>query len=191
MALRLRDGWPRLAWRADGSRPERRAIDVVGDERGVAALELALTLPLLAALLLGAADFALTAAKARQVEALVDAAAKAVVRVAAETLPPLVAGGQQPGLIGGGQGVGLPPLPTIPLSSLVTLPADVSPQFRLFRGCPGETGVTAATGARCTDGSPPAAFAEIEMTAPVERLVNWPGGLFPPQVSARSLVRLD
>lgn len=170
---------------------------IVTDERGVAALELSLMLPLLVALLLGAADLALTAARARQVEALAESAAKAVVRVAGDLMPPLLAGSRPPGSAIGGpgggldQGAGLAPLPNLPVTSLVELPDDVSASLRLFRGCPAAEGISEAAGTRCPDGSPPAAFAEIAMTVPVERLVDWPSALLSPNVSARSLVRLD
>ncbi len=193
-----------LALRACGSREGRRwrvgrlpGAGIRADERGVAALELALTLPLFAALLLGAADLAVTAARARQVEALVDSAGKAVVRVTGEILPPLRVGFQPGGsaaigLNGGWNvGSGLPPLPRLSLRSLVDLPDDVSASLRLFRGCPGDQGIREVAGPRCPDGSLPAAFAEIAMTAPVDRLVDWPSALLSPSVSARSLVRLD
>lgn len=160
---------------------------LLADDAGTAALEFALTLPLLALLLLGSADFALTAARARELEALVDSAAKAVRRAAAQELPPLRgwAGLQQGGL------TSLPPLPGLSLETLVTLPPDVAPKLRLFRGCAAPSGIVPTAALRCPDGSPPPAFAEIEITAPVARLVAWPGGLFPPTVSARSIVRLD
>lgn len=187
--------WRSPLLRALGRARRGRNADVLADERGVAALELALTLPLLAALLLGAADVALTAARARQVEELVETAGKAVIGKAAELLPPLRDSMQQPGLaIGSGQQpglAGLQPLPSIVLATLVEIPPDVSSRLRLFRGCAGEAGIGAAAGPRCADGSQPAAYAEIEMSAPVERLVDWPGGLLPPSVSARSVVRLD
>lgn len=187
-----------MALRLRSPRPFRRGrtTSIWADERGVAALELALTLPLLAVLLLGAADLAVTAARARQVEALTEHAAKAVVRVAGETLPPLRPGGQLPGTAAGGQpglvqGGGLAPLPQLSLASLVDVPADVAASLRLFRGCPGADGIQEVAGTRCPDGSLPAAFAEIAMSAPVERLVDWPEALLAARVSARSLVRLD
>lgn len=188
--------WRSHLFRAHGQARRGRDADVLADERGVAALELALTLPLLVALLLGAADFALMAARARQVEELVETAGKAVIGKAAELLPPLLDSAQQPGLaIGRGQqagpGSGPAPLPAIALETLVEIPPDVSSRLRLFRGCAGEAGIGAAPGPRCADGSQPAAYAEIEMSAPVERLVDWPGELLPPSVSARSVVRLD
>lgn len=184
--------------RLGGPRPRRRErlTRLLADERGVAALELALTLPLLAALLLGAADLAVTAARAREVEALVEAATKAVVRVAGDLLPPLIAGSLPPGAATRGQpGLSqvpkLAPLPSPSLASLVEVPRDVAASLRLFRGCSGDEGIREVTATRCPDGSAPAAFAEIVMTAPVARLVDWPAALLSPTVSARSLVRLD
>ncbi|WP_448581184.1 TadE/TadG family type IV pilus assembly protein [Thermaurantiacus sp.] len=179
-------------------RPQGRdhQAELLKDERGVAALELALTLPLLTVLLLGAADLAITAARARQVEALTESAAKAVVRLAGDLLPPLRARSQISGLATSGQpgvqqGPGLAPLPTIRITELVDLPANVTAAVRVFRGCPGDQGIGEAAEARCPDGSPPAAFAEIRMQAPVDRLVDWPSALLPPSVEAKSLVRLD
>jgi hypothetical protein len=89
------------------------------------------------------------------------------------------------------QGAGLAPLPVVAIASLVDVPPDVSARVRLFRGCPGDRGISEVAAARCPDGSLPAAFAEIAMSAPVERLVDWPEALLSPSVSAKSLVRLD
>ncbi|MFQ3596609.1 MAG: TadE family protein, partial [Sphingomonadaceae bacterium] len=163
----------------------------------VAALEFALALPVFVALVLGAADFALTAAKAREAEALVEQAAQAAIRASAELLPPLAAGrpgtGHVPGQGGYGSGGTEPPapLPALSLARLVSLPPDARGTLSLFRGCTTALGVEATTASHCSNGAPAAAFAEIAISVEVSRLVNWPDVLFSPTVSARSVVRLD
>jgi hypothetical protein len=82
-------------------------------------------------------------------------------------------------------------LPTLSLTGLVSLPPEASGDLRLFRGCATDEGLAATTASHCGNGTPAAAFAEIAISASVNRLVNWPDVLFSPTVSARSVVRLD
>lgn len=179
-----------ISWLGDALSPQGRSL--LDEESGVAALEFALVLPLLTALLLGAADIAITAARARQVESVASSAAHAV-RATAETLLRGLASSLPADR--GSPGSGLPPrLPTkvqVPLADFVSLPEHTAGSVTLFLGCAGPGGIAHAPQARCPDGTAAAPFARIEVSAPSGRLVPWPGQVLPADVRARSVIRLD
>lgn len=182
-----------IHFRSD-SGPWTRSASLACDEAGVAALELALVLPLLTALLLGAADIALTAARARHVEAVAQSAAQAV-RATAETLLQGLAT-SLPGPAGAlapfpPRTPQLPAMVEVPITSLVSLPESMAGSVTLFVGCAGRDGISPAPGASCPDGTATARFASIEVRAPSGRLVPWPGDLLPANVEARTVIRLD
>ena len=171
-----------------GGDPGRTSL--ADEESGVAALEFALVLPLLTTLLLGAADVAITAARARQVEAIAASAVHAV-RATAE---PLLAGlaTALPAPVGtgprgqNGRPTPAPPAVEVPLSGLVSLPDSTTGSVRLFLGCADAGGIAPAAQTVCPDGAP-----AVPLRAPSGRLVPWPGNLLPADVEARTLIRLD
>lgn len=171
-------------------------VALLEDERGIAALEVALLMPMLVALLLGAADVAITAARAREVEALAGSAAKAAQVLARDLLPP--AGTRTTNGAGGlinNIPITLPPspapLPALAIGDLIALPPDIIGSVALFRGCPSAAGIDPVLAPACPGGVPAAAFARIEVSAPVARLGPWPPGWLSDTVEARTVVRLD
>ncbi|WP_448580147.1 TadE/TadG family type IV pilus assembly protein [Thermaurantiacus sp.] len=166
------------------------------EEKGVAALELALVLPLLTTLLLGAADVAITASRARQVEAVAASAALAI-RATTDSLLQGVAS-SMPGHAGA-QSMNqtirshpqAPPQTDLPLEKFMSLPEQTSGTVRLFFGCPSDKGIAPSAQFRCPNGVAAVPFARIDVSAPSGRLVPWPGQLIPADVSARTVIRLD
>ncbi|WP_448585447.1 TadE/TadG family type IV pilus assembly protein [Thermaurantiacus sp.] len=166
------------------------------DERGAAALEMALLLPVLVALLLGVADVAIAAARAREVEALAGSAAAALQRLARDrpALPSVAAGPagfasvlSAPVSSGGRPG----PRGSPSVAELVQLPPGVTGAVTLFHGCPTRQGIAPASSAACPGGGLAASFARIELSASVRRLLPWPETWLSPTVEARAIVRLD
>jgi Flp pilus assembly protein TadG len=169
-------------------------------ERGVAAVELALVMPLLAAVLLATVDLAAAAQRADDVEHIARAAGAALRRL--HILPPLAANAAAANGIGSSTaglantaGVpppNLPPAPasaTVALSELVALPAGTGGRVELFWGCLGGT-QRASAQARCPDGAGAAPYADIRVAGDVARLLHWPALLLPGRVEARTRVRL-
>lgn len=158
-------------------------------ERGVAAIELALVMPVIATLLLATFDAATVARRAFEVQTLAEAGAKAVTRL--QLLP-------APSSNTSGSGHNLPPpTPVTPggsvtgpilLDRLLALPPQTLGQARLFWGCGGVPAPAGRTA--CADGSPLAPYAEVDVAGDVDRLVRWPGVLLPDRVEGRALVRL-
>jgi Flp pilus assembly pilin Flp len=171
-------------------------LSFLDEEKGVAALELALVLPLLTTLLLGAADVAITASRARQVEAVAASAALAI-RATTETLLQGVAS-SMPGFVGA-QSLNqpirsnplVPPVTDLPLEDFISLPEQTSGTVRLFFGCASEEGIAPSSQIQCPNGAAAVPFARIEVSAPSGRLVPWPGRFIPADVSARTVIRLD
>jgi hypothetical protein len=170
-------------------RAEARDRHRASGERGLAAVELALVMPVIATLILATFDAAATARRAHEVHALAHAAAHAVVR--AQLLPPGTDGNEgeganipPPNTSGGGAGEGLPAL----LGDLVTLPPDTAGNVRLFWGCGGLP--PPPNQPACGDGNPFAPYVDVRVTGSVPRLVQWPGMLLPAEVEGRALVRL-
>lgn len=184
---------------------------LAADRRGVAALELALIVPVLGTLLLGVADVALADARARELDALATIAAAAA-RAAGPaglgaTALPLPASPRPPQVtLPGAVAVNLPaglagavPAPTavapvaLPLDRLVSLPADIQGTLSLFSACayPGRGLGAVAPGTSCADGRAPALFARISLQAPLDRLLPWPAGLLADQVATQLVVRVD
>jgi Flp pilus assembly pilin Flp len=188
----------------------RAVAAIAGDRRGVAALELALVLPLFSLVILGAAQLALAHARARELDGLAVMAAQAVRAHGARldpdlavpafvagnqdvtSLPPRAAAGaviwgaveSRPRLFAPDQ-VGSPPR----LENLLVLPADVSGDLQLYTTCAGNLpgGRGGGTSRRCAAGARGPTLARIHLRAPVP-------ALFPnlvPDVSTDLVVSLD
>ncbi len=81
-------------------------------------------------------------------------------------------------------------LPTIIVGDLVSLPEGAAATSRLFWGCSIKAQLVTAQAPDCPDGSRAAAYAEVVVRAPVNRLVAWPDRLLSEEVEARAVVRL-
>jgi hypothetical protein len=158
-------------------------------ERGVAAVELALIMPVVATLLLATLDAATTARRAFEIQSLAEAGAKAIVQLDLLPARPRNSSGGGPNLLPPTE----PNLPNvvegaIPLHRLLAMPPATVGEARLFWGCGGDPVPPTAT--RCPDGSPLAPYVLVEASGAVDRLVSWPGVLLPPRVDGRALARL-
>ena len=170
------------------------------DEQGVAALEFALLLPLLATLMLATADLTLVTARNFQVQSLAQTAAGAIASLpilpAAPTGQDGRSGGISTAIARATMPDGLPTpsntsgQPIIPIGALVSLPADAQASSVLFWGCSANARLLPVRTSRCPDGARPAAYAEIIVRAPVKRLIAWPDRLLASEVVARAVVRL-
>ncbi|MCS6987743.1 MAG: hypothetical protein NZM40_10035 [Sphingomonadaceae bacterium] len=175
------------------------------DSTGAAALELALVLPLLSALLLGLADLAILAARAREVEALATAALRSLVTRGLPNLPHPVGAVAGPNASAPSSPTGdRLPIPgtlaptalssaellpeAVPLTALVPLPQGVHGTLQVFRGCLTASGIARWPGG-CA-GRPIHLFAEVEIQRSTARLAPWPDDLVPPQVRSHAVVRV-
>lgn len=170
------------------------------DEQGVAAVEFALLLPLLATLMLGIADLAQVAARKSQVHALAQEAAGAIAGLhsipaaparqdrgngaLSPTIARITLSAMSPALAESAY------LPKIPIATLLSLPADAHASATLFWGCNASARLLSMQTPRCPDGTRAAAYAEIIVRAPVRRLVAWPHALLAREVVARAVVRV-
>ncbi len=183
-----------------------RLYQLAADESGVAAVEFALLLPLLATILLATADLAALASRSFEAQSLAHAAANAIARL--PTIPPAPSTAGQPspgaGSLPGGFGPSatsmrqaLPPintanfgLPQVEIASLVDLPAGTDASGELFWGCNQGGQLLSVQTALCPDGGRAAPYVEVFVRASVNRLVAWPDQLLSQQVEARAVVRL-
>ncbi|MFN7176250.1 MAG: hypothetical protein ACK4MX_05110 [Thermaurantiacus sp.] len=152
-------------------------------------MELALVMPVIAALILATFDAAATARRAFEVQTVAQAAASAVARL--HLLPPGIGGSGNaganvppPNSEGGGGSAQL--LPGI--DQLVILPQATTGEVRLFWGCGGLRAEPNQQG--CGSGIPFAPYVEVHVRGSVPRLVAWPGMLMPAEVEGRALARL-
>lgn len=179
-------------------------IRLGADDRGVAAVEFGLLLPVLATILLATADLAGVAVRRLQVQSLAQDAAGALAGL--RSIPAAPAGRNMhntmatmsvPGIAASASSIGseLPRiqgagLPQIAIAALVPLPADTHASTTLFWGCGTKARLIAVRSPLCPDGSRAAAYAEVIMRAPVNRLVSWPDQILGRAVEARAVVRL-
>lgn len=153
------------------------------DQAGIAALELALVLPLLALIFVASVDFARFAARIHKCDALAQAAAAAIMQLPTVPAPVVIpsANGTVPMDV---------QLPEIDVMALVPLPAGARAASRLFWGCAAESGVAVVPQPICSNGERAAAYAEVSVAMATPRLLDWPDIALPAEVHARSLVRI-
>lgn len=144
-------------------------------ETGAAALELALMLPFLSLLLVGAVDVARHAALARELAEAAERAAAAAGRTpAAGSLPAgRLARPNSPAAADGWAGT-----------------RGLTGKTRIFAGCPGRLGVWPAHSGRCPDGTSPLPFAEVRVDASIMPLMPWPEALLARRATAYAVVPL-
>lgn len=155
-------------------------------EEGVAALELALLLPLLAFIFVAMVDASRFATQVYRGHMIAQSAAVALgtsLHVPAPPLPVITDRGTLPATLD-------IMLPKVDVASLVPLPADASASSLLFWGCPGSAGIVMVALPICNTTQRAAAYAEITVTLPVRKLGGWPEILLPGNVHAQALVRV-
>lgn len=165
-----------------GATTPNRAVRHDG-EAGLAALELALILPVLALVLTATFDLARFAAHVHKTRALAHAGATAITKLPSIPAPVAIATGLGTVPIA-------PPLPSVNVAELVALPPNAAASSRLFWGCPRDSDILAVTWPVCADGKLAAAYAEVEITYVARRLFNWPGRILPERISATTLMRI-
>jgi hypothetical protein len=152
------------------------------DERGVAALEFALLLPLLSMIFVGTIDASRLVAQSYRAQGMAQAAARAVAR-----LPNLPAAPHS-GVL---SSRGWPPLPDVSAAGLVPLPPGAQSATSLFWACGGtDMQLVPAVVPECASGARPAGYVRVDLDVPVRYVLAWPDLVLPPVARVSALARI-
>lgn len=141
---------------------------LVGDTRGLAAVELALVLPILAMLLAGVVDFSRLASQRMQVRAAAQAGADYAIR----------RGWNESAVAN-----------SITASTDLTVSAFPTP--RLVKGCLSGSEVIETTTGSCPSGVAPSTYVLSSAHASFSPLVAWPGIVMPGALEGAAFARIE
>jgi Flp pilus assembly protein TadG len=157
-------------------------------ERGAAALEFALLLPLLSLVFVGTLDAARLMAEAYRAQTLAADAARAAARQPSIPAPLRRDSSSSSALPALSSSAALP---AIAVDELVALPSGAQATGALFWGCANAKQRLEVAGVDgCPDGSRAAGYVRVDLAVPVRYVLAWPDLVLPPVARVSAVARV-
>lgn len=148
-----------------------RAVVTMLNERGTAAMEFGLTVPLLLTLLMGVVELSFGIYEAMRVYDAVGAGA----------------------IYAGKNGWSASGISTAVTSASTTTGITATPAPVQFWGCPSESGVlsVASSSTKCSNGNSPGLYVQVQASISHSTILPYPGLSLPTTFTAKSVIRLN